>query len=161
MNDQQKLHQLILAALFAAAIAVMTAYLLHIPIPTGGYIHLGDTLIYLAACLLPMPYAVMAAVIGEGLADLLTAPLWVVPTVLIKAMVALLFTGKGEKILMPRNIGAVIVAAVLSPTAYGLAACLLLGNGMPLFPSFWVPWCRGSGVACCLRCWHWRWTGRG
>ena len=68
MNDQQKLHQLILAALFAAAIAVMTAYLLHIPIPTGGYIHLGDTLIYLSACLLPMPYAVMAAVIGGGLA---------------------------------------------------------------------------------------------
>ena len=115
MNDQQKLHQLILAALFAAAIAVMTAYLLHIPIPTGGYIHLGDTLIYLAACLLPTPYAVMAAAIGGGLADLLTAPLWVVPTVLIKAMVALLFTGKGEKILMPRNIGAVFGAAVLSP----------------------------------------------
>ncbi len=32
----------------AGAIAVTTAYLLHIPIPTGGYIHLGDALIYLA-----------------------------------------------------------------------------------------------------------------
>ena len=161
MNDRQKLHQLILAALFAAAIAVMTAYLLHIPIPTGGYIHLGDTLIYLAACLLPMPYAVMAAAVGGGLADLLTAPLWVVPTVVIKALVALLFTEKGERILMPRNIGAVFGAAILSPTAYGLSACLLLGNGNAFVPQFWVRWCRGLGAVCCLRYWLWRWTGRG
>ena len=145
MNDQLKLHQLILAALFAAAIAVMTAYLLHIPIPTGGYIHLGDTLIYLAACLLPTPYAVMAAAIGGGLADLLTAPLWVVPTVLIKAMVALLFTGRGEKILMPRNIGAVFGVAVLSPAAYGLAACLLLGNGNAFVPQFLGTLVQGIG----------------
>lgn len=145
MNDRQKLHQLILAALFAAAIAVMTAYLLHIPIPTGGYIHLGDTLIYLAACLLPIPYAVMAAAVGGGLADLLTAPLWAVPTVVIKALVALLFTEKGERILMPRNIGAVFGAAVLSPTAYGLSACLLLGNVNAFVPQFLGTLVQGIG----------------
>ena len=88
MRESKKLRLLCLAALFAGAIAVTTAYLLHIPIPTGGYIHLGDALIYLAACLLPAPYAVGAAMVGAGLADLLTAPLWVVPTLLIKAMVA-------------------------------------------------------------------------
>ena len=90
MRESKKLRLLCLAALFAGAIAVTTAYLLHIPIPTGGYIHLGDALIYLAACLLPAPYAVGAAMVGAGLADLLTAPLWVVPTLLIKALVALL-----------------------------------------------------------------------
>ncbi len=79
MKERNKLHLLIMSALFAAAIAVMTAYLLHIPIPTGGYIHVGDALIYLAACLLPAPYAVGAAMVGAGLADLLTAPMWVVP----------------------------------------------------------------------------------
>ena len=89
MRESKKLRLLCLAALFAGAIAVTTAYLLHIPIPTGGYIHLGDALIYLAACLLPAPYAVGAAMVGAGLADLLTAPLWVVPTLLIKAIVAL------------------------------------------------------------------------
>ena len=73
MKERNKLHLLIMSALFAAAIAVMTAYLLHIPIPTGGYIHVGDALIYLAACLLPAPYAVGAAMVGAGLADLLTA----------------------------------------------------------------------------------------
>ena len=66
MKQSQRLHLLIMSALFAAAIAVMTAYLLHIPIPTGGYIHVGDALIYLAACLLPTPHAVGAAMVGAG-----------------------------------------------------------------------------------------------
>ena len=61
MSRKSHLHWLTTAALFAAAIAVMTAYMFHIPIPTGGYIHLGDALIYLAACLLPAPYAAAAA----------------------------------------------------------------------------------------------------
>ena len=42
MRESKKLRLLCLAALFAGAIAVTTAYLLHIPIPTGGYIHLGN-----------------------------------------------------------------------------------------------------------------------
>lgn len=145
MKDRQKLHQLILAALFAAAIVVMTAYLLHIPIPTGGYIHLGDTLIYLAACLLHAPYAMGAAAVGGGLADLLTAPIWVLPTVLIKAMITLLFTSKGEKILIPRNIAALFMAAILSPAAYGLAACVLLGNVNAFVPQFLGTLIQGVG----------------
>ena len=77
MPHKDNPHLMAATALFAAAITVMTAYMLHIPIPTGGYIHLGDALIYLAACLLPAPYAAAAAAIGAGMADLLTAPMWV------------------------------------------------------------------------------------
>ena len=72
MSHRENLRLLTTTALFAAAITVMTAYMLHIPLPTGGYIHLGDALIYLAACLLPVPYAAAAAAVGAGLADLLT-----------------------------------------------------------------------------------------
>ena len=136
MRESKKLRLLCLAALFAGAIAVTTAYLLHIPIPTGGYIHLGDALIYLAACLLPAPYAVGAAMVGAGLADLLTAPLWVVPTLLIKALVALLFTSRGPRLLCPRNGAALLLACLLSPAAYGLAACLLLGGVNAFWPQF-------------------------
>lgn len=145
MNDRRKLRQLVLSALFAAAIAVMTAYLLHIPIPTGGYIHLGDTLLYLAACLLPTPYAVGAAAVGGGLADLLTAPVWALPTVLIKALIVLLFTSKHTKILVPRNIAAVFGAALLSPAAYGLAACLLMGGVYAFLPQFLGTLIQGVG----------------
>lgn len=50
---------LTLTGLFAAMITLMTAYIFHIPYgANGGYIHFGDTLIYLAAILLPKPYAI-------------------------------------------------------------------------------------------------------
>ena len=75
-NQQTHLRQLVLTALFASAITVMTAYILHIPIPTGGYIHLGDALIYLAACLLPAPYAAAAAAQGGGNGHPATPPQW-------------------------------------------------------------------------------------
>lgn len=72
-------------AVFAALIALMTAF---IKIPTGineGYIHFGDSLIYIASCLLG-PYAAIAAAIGGALADLLAgAAVWAIPTAIIKS----------------------------------------------------------------------------
>ena len=136
MMEHERTHRLVIAALFAAAITVTTAYVLHIPIPTGGYIHLGDALIYLAACLLPTPYAVGAAAIGAGLADLLTAPMWVVPTLVIKALVAFLFTSKSERVFCPRNLAALAGAAVLSPALYALAAALMAGTMAAFWPQF-------------------------
>ena len=136
MKEHQKLYRLVTAALFAAAIAVMTAYMLHIPIPTGGYIHIGDALIDLAACLLPLPHAVGAAAVGAGLADLLTAPMWVVPTLIIKAIVVLPFTSRRTRILCPRNIAAIFISGLISPVGYGLAACVLLGGPSAFLPQF-------------------------
>ena len=141
----QKLHQLIFAALFAAAITVMTAWFLHIPIPTGGYIHVGDALIYLAACLLPAPYAAAAAAVGAGLADLLTAPVWVIPTVVIKTLVVLLFSYREERILCRRSCVAVVIAGVLSPTAYALAGCVMAGTWTAFVPQFLGTLLQGIG----------------
>ena len=149
MLQRQKKHQLllqlVLTALFAAAITVMTAYLLHIPIPTGGYIHLGDALIYLAACLLPVPYAAAAAAIGAGLADLLTAPMWVLPTLVIKAVVVLFFSSKAERVLCRRNIAAVVIAGLFSPAAYALAGCAMAGTMAAFVPQFLGTLVQGIG----------------
>lgn len=125
-----------MSALFAAAITVTTAYILHIPIPTGGYLHLGDALIFLAGGLLPLPWAIGAAAIGAGLADLLAAPMWVLPTLIIKALVVLPFTSRREKLLCPRNLVALVWAAALSPTAYALAGCLMAGTMAAFWPQF-------------------------
>ncbi|MCI9156025.1 MAG: TIGR04002 family protein [Lawsonibacter sp.] len=133
---KDNVHLLTLTAIFAAAITIMTAYILHIPIPTGGYIHLGDALIYLAACLLPLPYAVGAAAIGAGLADLLTAPVWVLPTLVIKAMVVLFFTSRSEHILCRRNCAAIVLAGLFSPAAYALAGCAMAGTMSAFVPQF-------------------------
>ena len=42
------LKYIVVSGLFAACITMTTAYLFHIPFP-GGYIHLGDVLIYMVA----------------------------------------------------------------------------------------------------------------
>ena len=142
---KENLRPLMTASLFAAAVTVMTAYMLHIPLPTGGYIHLGDALIYLAACLLPVPYAAAAAAIGAGLADLLTAPMWVLPTLVIKAVLVLFFTSKSERILCPRNCAAVVMAGLFSPAAYALAGCAMAGTMAAFAPQFLGTLVQGIG----------------
>ena len=50
-----------LAAMFAALIFLGT-FIIRIPIPaTNGYIHFGDGFIYIAALILPLPFAAAAA----------------------------------------------------------------------------------------------------
>ena len=64
-NSTKQLINLVTAALFAALIAVMTAY---VSFKTGindGYLHFGDSMIYIAACVLPLPYACAAAAVGR------------------------------------------------------------------------------------------------
>ena len=136
MSARPKIHPLIQTAVFAAAIAVTTAYILHIPLPTGGYIHLGDTLIYLCACLLPTPWAMAAGAVGAGLADLLSAPMWILPTVIVKALICLPFTSKGTGILCLRNIAAVFVSGLLSPVLYGAANIIMAGTAAAFVPQF-------------------------
>lgn len=145
MSRKENLRLLVMTALFAAAITMMTAYMLHIPIPTGGYIHLGDALIYLAACMLPVPYAAAAAAIGAGLADLLTAPVWVLPTLVIKAVLVLFFTSKTERILCRRNCAAVVIAGIFSPAAYALAGCAMAGTMAAFIPQFLGTLVQGIG----------------
>ncbi len=123
----------------------MTAYLLHIPLPTGGYVHIGDALIYLAACLLPTPYAAAAAAIGAGLADLLTAPVWVIPTLVIKILVVCFFTSHEPHTLCRRNCAAVVLAGLFSPAAYALAGCILAGTTAVFLPQFLGTLVQGIG----------------
>ena len=83
----RSLRLLVSAALFAALTAVFTAFV-KIPIGTsgGGYLHFGDSLIYLAASLLPFPYCMGAAAIGGAFADVMAgAAAWALPTAVIKA----------------------------------------------------------------------------
>ena len=97
-----------MTGLFAAMIYVLTAWL---HIPTGaGYTHAGDGLIYLAASMLPTPYAMAAGAIGAGLADGLSGfVVWLPGTIVIKAITALCFSRKTEKIICVRNLLGIIL----------------------------------------------------
>ena len=46
-NISSKTRVLVSSALFAALVCITTAF--HIPVGNGGYAHIGDTFIYLAA----------------------------------------------------------------------------------------------------------------
>ena len=82
--------KLTMAGVMAALVFVMT-YIPKVPVPvTGGYVHLGDGAIFLAALLLG-PLGIPAAAIGSGLSDLLGGYMvYVLPTMAIKALVALI-----------------------------------------------------------------------
>ena len=128
-KSNDKLLKLCYASTFAALIFCAT--MIHIGIGfNGGYIHLGDAVIYLAASLLPAPYAVSAAAVGAGLADIAAgAPAWVLATVLIKAASALFFTSKKSTILCPRNYIALFTGALLCVGGYYISEVLIYSCG--------------------------------
>ena len=128
MKSDIKLRYITLTGLFAALITLFTAYILHIPVGPNGYIHLGDALIYLAAALLPTPYAMAAGAIGGGLADLLTAPMWAPATVIIKILIVIPFTSKHNKLLAKRNLIAPVIAMLITIVGYYFAELILYGK---------------------------------
>ena len=127
MLKSNKISLMCMAGVFASLVFVVTAYL-HIP-TNNGYIHVGDGLIYLAACLLPWPYAMAVGAGGALLADCLTGyAIWAPGSVVIKALTALLFSNKGKKIMSLRNALALLPAAVLCVGGYYLYEALIYRN---------------------------------
>ena len=92
-KNRENLKYAVLAAVLGAMVYVLTAFL---KVPTHqGYIHIGDGVIFLAAALLPAPYAMAAGALGAGLSDYLAGyPMWVLPTVIIKALTVVAFTSR-------------------------------------------------------------------
>ena len=124
-NERIKL--MCLAGVFTAVVFVFTAYL-HIPSHTG-YTHVGDGFIYLAACLLPLPYAMFVGAGGALLADCLTGfAIWAPGSVIIKTVAVLFFSRKSVKIITWRNMLALIPAWALCIGGYYLYEALITGN---------------------------------
>lgn len=120
--------KMVITAIMAAMITILTAYIFHIPVGVnGGYVHLGDAVIYLAAAILPLPYACAAAAIGGGMADLMTAPVWVPATIIIKTLICIPFSSKETKIITKRNIAALIFSGVITIAGYYIAEGILYG----------------------------------
>lgn len=112
-------------ALFAA-MTTICILLLHIPTGNQGYIHVADGVIYLAAAILPLPYAMLAGSIGGGLADLIAgSPSYIIPTVIIKAVIVLTFSSKSDKLLTKRNLIAPVPSLVLTVVLYAIAGFVI------------------------------------
>lgn len=132
-NEQKSVLNICLAGLMAAVITVCTAFL---SIRTGfgeGYIHFGDSMVYLAACILG-PYGFISAAIGGALADILAgAAVWAIPTAIIKILncipfvVAMHFYRKKKafKIVNVYTVTMTIVSALITVAGYYIAGGLI------------------------------------
>ncbi|GMQ58903.1 hypothetical protein AN1V17_32990 [Vallitalea sediminicola] len=70
------------------ALILLATLSLKIPVPfTNGYIHLGDSMIFIGAILLGWKYGAFAAGVGSALADVIGGYAhWAIPTLIIKAL---------------------------------------------------------------------------
>ena len=110
-----------------STLPALTSYL-HIPSHTG-YTHVGDGFIYLAACMLPLPYAMFVGAGGALLADCLTGyAIWAPGSVIIKTMAVLFFSRKSARIISLRNLVALIPAWAVCIGGYYLYEALISGN---------------------------------
>ena len=135
MKTNKNIFNLVLAALFAALIFVLTKF---VSVPTAiGYIHPGDAAIYLAEAILPTPYAMAAAGLGGALADLVGGYFPYIPiTFIVKVLLALCFTSKKENMINVRNIIATVVCCGITVFGYFSFEIFYYGTGafgsMPL-----------------------------
>ena len=136
-SSNSKIRLMTLAGALTALTVIFTAYIFHIPVGiNGGYVHFGDSVIYLAAVLLPAPYAMIVGALGGGIADLLTAPMWAVATVIIKMLIVLPFSSKSETLLTKRNLVAPVISFFISATGYYIAEKILFGTEVALISAF-------------------------
>ena len=126
---------LIISALFTAITVVLTSF---VKIPIGnGYIHTGDSIIYLASCILPFPYAIFVAAIGGALSDTLTGyAIYIIPTIVIKTLITLPYTPKNDTILSIRNATMTIPAGIITVIGYFMTGLILYGWSGAMFELF-------------------------
>ena len=128
-NQSSNLRVIVLTALLAALVTVTTTF---IKIPTlFGYVHAGDSMVYLGACVLPGPFGIIAGAIGGGLSDLISGyPHWVIPTAIIKAFNALPFViaryilikkKKDERIINIPNLICLLPTSLITVFGYFIA----------------------------------------
>lgn len=128
MRNRKSVLNIAYTAVFAAIIMLAT----QIKISTGmgeGYIHIGDSMIYLAACALPLPYGLLAAALGGACADLLAGyAVWTIPTAVIKALTALPFalaSKKSNKLLNKKTAFMTIPSGIVTVVGYFIAESIL------------------------------------
>ena len=123
-------------AMMAAIIFVCT-YTFKVPIAiTGGYTHLGDCAIFVGVMILGRKDGTVAAAVGAALSDLLGGFLiWVIPTVVIKGIMAFVMGTVVEKVLPEKKgnwlLGA-ILGGILQIIGYQLVKIVLISPAAAL-----------------------------
>lgn len=150
---KNKILLLTTTALFTALVTVGTAV---IQLPVGkGYAHFGDSIIYLASCILPGPCAVFAASAGAAIADLATGYAVYIPaTVIIKALNALPFVlmriylkrkKKDDRILNWQICLMLVPTTLVTIFGYLIAEYIMFGQEFAVASAFTSGWLQPGG----------------
>ncbi|MBU7032964.1 MAG: ECF transporter S component [Theionarchaea archaeon] len=121
-------YQLIISAIFAAAVMVATL-IVRVPVPaTSGYINLGDSMVFISALLFGARVGGIAGGVGSALADILGGyASWAPFTLIIKGVEGTVvgYLGKGDS--FTRQLLAVIVGGLIMVTGYFIVEVFLYG----------------------------------
>lgn len=129
MKNSESTKNLTTASLFTALILIATYF--HTPMPNanGGYIHVGDAIIYLSASMLPTGYSILAASVGGALCDIISGySIYALPTLIIKALLCVCFTSKQSTLLSKRNCFASVIGLPITVIGYYIAEAFLYNN---------------------------------
>ncbi len=113
------------------AFVFIATFVPQIPIPLG-YAHLGDGAIFLAVVLAGRRAGIFAGAFGSALADLAGGfPVWILPTLIIKAIMAEIFFRVGvdgneaPNFASVRMLGGMVAACLFMTAGYTLAGAFL------------------------------------
>lgn len=123
-------YKLTLTGLMTAAVTVATMAIM-IPVPnTGGYIHAGDSMVFLSVLILGWRYGAFAAGVGSALADVLSGyMLWAPSTLVIKTLMAVLMGLAIEKAMKSKR-NTVILSVVVAGSwiLFNLVTMMIVKN---------------------------------
>lgn len=132
------IRRLALTGCLGALVFVVTRFI-QIPIPFG-YFNVGNFVILIGCLYLPMGYGVAAGAIGSALADLTSYPAYTLPTLIIKALMPVVFylicAGKLKNKTI-QTLLAVYVSTLIPLFGYTLTGGILYGDmvaGLAQFP---------------------------
>ena len=155
METKSHVQKIVMAAMMMCLVMIATVFI-RVPIPgTQGYVHLGDSMVFLSVLILGWKYGAVASAFGGLLADVLGgAAAWAPWTFVIKGVMAVILGLIAMKLSERSSISrgrfifgeaaGMVVAGIFMVAGYYLAEGVMYGNS--LAPVIGIPWNIGQFV---------------
>lgn len=119
-----------LAAVFTALVAV-TTLIVRVPVPmTGGYINIGDVMIFTAALSMGWLIGGTAGGLGSAIADMIGFPVFAPFTLVIKGLQGFLAGRIADGVSMKKDIAAWIIGSIVMIGGYFVAEAYVMQLGV-------------------------------
>lgn len=126
--------QLTQTALLTALVFVVTRFI-QIPIPLG-YFNVGNVIILFGCLFLSSPFGIIAGGLGSALADLVSYPVYTIPTFIIKTIMPYIFYKLQNKPMIAFAISTLI--PLFGYTITGMLIYKNFGIGLSQFPGLLI-----------------------